>query len=124
MGVEEKNCEEMRVKKIVWALVLVAIIGLMVWSNDPIDDTMNFIIGGSIPGTKLALGFWPTIGVIGTVLLLIHRGLRHTRLQMLENTAKQIKSENAKNEFRNQNSGEFDPKQRSVIAARKTELSI
>lgn len=107
-----------------WALVLVAIIGLAFWSNDPINDTVNFIIGGSIPGTKLALGFWPMIGVIAGILLLIRRGLRHTHLQMLENTAKQIRAEEAKTEFKNQNSSEFDPEQRSVIAARKTELTV
>lgn len=106
-------------KKLVWALVVVAIVSFIVWSKSPLDDTMNFIIGGSIPGTKTSLGFWPMMLVAGSILLLIRRGIKNAQFRMLESTAKSVKAEKIQAEFEQQNSSEinFDRRNRSVIAA-------
>lgn len=105
-------------RKIVWASLIFAVIGFTVWSSDPLDDAVNFIIGGSIPGTTLALGLWPTLLIAIGITLVIRRGIRRARLQMLDSTAKQIKSEAIKNDFAEKNSGHtFDKSKRSVIAA-------
>lgn len=98
-------------------IVMVAIVGFVVWSHDPIDDTVNFIIGGSIPGTNLALGFWQTVLCIALLLWVIKRMIAKVRLQLLEQTASQIKAEKMKEEFTERHTVTFDPKQRSVIAA-------
>lgn len=106
-------------KRAVWALVLVAIVSFVVWSSNPLDDTMNFIVGGSIPGTKASLGFWPMMGVIGLVVLGIRRGIKNAQLRIIEESTKHNKNERAHAEFKDQNSGDiqFDRKNRSVIAA-------
>ncbi len=84
-------------------LYILIFLGLLVayvsWSKNPIDDTMNFILGGTIPGTKTALGFWPMIGIITVFLGLLIRFIGHLKLQMLEHTAKQITTEKARDEF-------------------------
>lgn len=112
------------VKKLIWMVVLAAITSFIVWSKSPLNDTVNFIIGGSIPGTKVALGFWPTLGIIAGTLLLIRLGIKSAQMQMIESATKQSKADQAKSEFKDQNSGAFDPKNRSVIAARSNELSV
>jgi uncharacterized membrane protein len=104
-------------KKLATALFVAAVVGFILWSHDPIDDTVNFIIGGSIPGTTYALGFWQTIGLIALLLLGLKRIVTSLRLQFLENTAKQINAEKIKQEFAEQHNVTFDPKMRSVIAA-------
>ena len=105
-----------------WAGILIAIISFIVLSKDPLNDTVNFIIAGSIPGTHVSIGFWSVIGLALSILWFIHRGVKNTRLQMLEHTATQIKTERAKDEFKQTNSVESDKKRRSVIAARPSGL--
>ena len=111
-------------KRWLWAGFLIAIISFMIWSKDPLNDVVNFIIGGSIPGTQVSIGFWSAIGLALFILLLIHRGIKNARLEMLEHTAKQIKAEQAQAEFKESSSPEFDSKRRSVIAARTTGSSV
>lgn len=110
-------------KRAMWALVLVAIVSFVVWSSNPLDDTMNFIIGGSIPGTKASLGFWPMMGIIGLILFIIRRGIKNALASIIEETTKNNQSERAQAEFKDQNSGDiqFDRKNRSVIAAPNVE---
>jgi|GEM_PF-3996939 len=105
-------------KRALYTGIVLAIIGFIMWSKHPLNDTMNFIIGGSIPGTKYAIGFWSFLPVIGLTLYFVHRGIKNLRLQMLENTAKQIKAEQVKSDFESSSNASFDPSQRSVIAAR------
>lgn len=80
-------------------LVIAPVAGFMMWSNDPADDIIHFIIGGTIPGTKQALGFWPILLCIFTLVCLYIRFARNLRLQMLEHTAKQITAEKQRSEF-------------------------
>lgn len=106
-------------RRLVWGAVLVAILSFMVWSKNPIDDTMNFIIGGSIPHSTASLGFWPMMTLAAGILLLIRRSLKNTRMKMIEASTQHNKVEQAAVEFKEQNSGEtFDKSLRSVIAAR------
>ncbi len=106
------------VKKLLWGVIVVAVIGFIVWSKNPLDDTVNFIIGGSVPNSDLSIGFWSMAGIILLILLVILKAISNLKLQMLAATAKQIKSEEAKKEFEDSNNFEFDRSQRSVIAAR------
>ena len=105
-------------KKLLWSLVLIVIVSFAVWSKDPIYDTVNFIIGGTIPGTKLSIGFWSMLGIAGAILLVIRSGLQSLKLQMLAHTATEIKAGEAKKEFETSHNFEFDRSKRSVIAAR------
>lgn len=105
-------------KKLLWASILIAVVSFIVWSNNPIDDTMNFIIGGTVPGTKHSIGFWSMIGFIGLILLAIRSAFRGLKLQMLAHTAREIKAEEAKKDFEASSNFEFDRSKRSVIAAR------
>lgn len=101
-------------QKLYTALILGLFIGFILWSNNPIDDTMNFVVGGTIPGTKSSLGFWPMIGIITGLLWLLMRFTRHLKLQMLEHTAKQITAEKARDEFA-ENYGTKDPALQKAI---------
>ena len=105
-------------KKFFWAMVLVAVICFCAWSKNPLDDAVNFIIGGSIPGTKASIGFWSTIAVAAFILIAIKSAFSSLKLQMLAHTAKEIKAEEAEKEFEDSNNFQFDRSKRSVIAAR------
>lgn len=105
-------------KKVVWFLAITLVVGFIILSNNPVDEIMNFIIGGSIPGTKIVLGFWPSLGLIALLLWLVRRAASRMRLQMMKRTTEEIKIENAKIDFQNTNNPEQKHKNRSVIAAR------
>lgn len=104
-------------KKVRTIFFIMAIVGYVVWSHDPIDDTMNFIIGGIVPGTDIVLGFWHTVLMICLFGWAIKRTITAIRLQLLEHTAQQITKEKMKEEFSAQHAVTFDKNQRSVIAA-------
>ena len=97
--IDNKNARGRGMKKLRTIIVMSFILSYILLSNNPIDDTMNFIIGGSIPGTKFAIGFWPSVGIILIIAWLIKKYIQSLKLQMLEHTAKQIKSENSLKEF-------------------------
>lgn len=100
------------------SLIIGTFIGYIKISSNPIDDAMNFIIGGSIPGTKIAIGFWPSTILILLTIWLIKRYVSSIRLQMLEQTAKDIKSENKRKEF-SENYGVTDKKLQKAILGQK-----
>ena len=102
-------------------LVIVSVFIFHNWSQNPIDDTMNFILGGTIPGTKTAIGFWPMLGLISFLLWLLVRFVKHLKLQMLEQTAKQITIEKARDEF-SDTYGTKDPALQKAILG-QTELT-
>ncbi len=106
-------------KRILWGVTVFLVISFIVWSKNPIDDTVNFIIGGTIPGTKNSIGFWPMIGLATTTLVFIKKAFASLKFQMLAHTATEIKSEAAKKEFEEAHNYEFDRSKRSVIAARQ-----
>ena len=113
-------------KKIVWGMVVVAIIMFITLSKSPLDAVMNFVVGGVVPGTKASLGFWPMMVLSGLFVLALFRTLKNMRFSMLENTANQIRSEQSAKEFKEKNSSEvyYDKKQRSVIAASSAEINV
>lgn len=111
-------------RRTIWAGFLLAIISFVVWSKDPLNDIVNFIIAGSIPGTNLAIGLWSSLLIALVILLVIWRGIRRTRFQLLASTAEQIKAETIQTEFAEKNSSQFDKKHRSVIAAPSTDLVV
>jgi len=108
-------------KKIVWGIVLVSVISFVVFSSDPLNDVANFIIGGSIPGTNKSIGVWSTLLLVGILLWLVRLGFKRASLQVIEHQTKQTKAE--KESTDSSYVGQFNPKQRSVIAAPKVENS-
>jgi len=103
-------------KKVFWAIVLVAIIGFMMWSKDPLNDVVNFIVAGSIPRTQLSLGFTASVGTMLGLTWLVVRGLKNLHTQMLAHTAKQTETK-LTNVSEEAEIIEFDRTKRSVIAA-------
>lgn len=111
-------------RKVFWAVLLIAIVSFTIWSKDPLNDVVNFIIGGIIPKTNVSIGFWGTIAIATGVLYAVRRAIKNTRLQMLENTAKQIKAEELSSDFESKSAIEFDHSKRSVIAAPATNSTV
>jgi hypothetical protein len=111
-------------KKMVWLSVILGIIGFATLSNDPLNDTANFIIAGSVPGTDISIGLWSTLLLAFMLLWVVNLGFKKARLQMLEHTATQIKNEEEKIQFKESNSGESINSGRSVIAAPTAENAI
>ncbi len=112
-------------KKIVWGSILVAIVSFIVWSKDPLNEAVNFIIAGSVPGTNISIGLWSTLLLAVFLLWVVSRGFKRTKLQMLEHTAHEIKKTQAETEFKETYSGDFDRSKRSVIAApRSTDAAL
>lgn len=116
MNIETREVEQMN--KLRASLIVGSILSYIKIANNPIDDAMNFIIGGSIPGTKLAIGFWPSIGLILLTVWLIKKYVSSIKLQMLEHTAKDIKAENKRKEF-SENYGDSDKKLQKAILGQK-----
>jgi hypothetical protein len=110
------------VRKFYMLIIASLVITFVLWSKNPIDDTMNFILGGTIPGTKTALGFWPMIGMITILIRLLVRFIGNLKLQMLEHTAKQIMTEKARDEF-TENYSTKDPALQQAILG-QSELTI
>lgn len=106
-------------KRVAWAVVSAAIVGFIVWSKDPLNDTVNFIIAGSIPGTKLSIGLWSTLILAAILLWLVRLGFKAARLQMMEETTPQIKIKSTKVTLEEPKTIKFDHSKRSVIAAPK-----
>lgn len=111
-------------KKIVWGSILVVVVSFMVWSKDPLNETVNFIIAGNVPGTSISIGFWSTLLLAAIMLWLVTLGFKKAKLQMLEHTAKEIKKAEAEKEFQETNSGIFDRSKRSVISAPRTDTVL
>lgn len=101
-------------------LFLLGLIGLGVvylrTLSDPLNALTSFIIGGSVPGTQIVLGWWPMIIFAIICLFTIYRGIKRLRFLALEQTARTIVAEKRAQEFKNQNSG-VSSKNKSVIAA-------
>lgn len=102
------------VKKIVWGLILVAAVSYVVLSNDPLNDTVNFIIAGSIPGTKISIGFWSTMLVAGALLFIIRRAVKNAQHTMI---ASEIEKKKRTKEMKEATELEFDHSKRAIIAA-------
>lgn len=108
-------------RKIIWGSVLVAIVGFVIFSGDPLNDFANFIIGGSIPGTNRSIGVWSTLLLVMILLWAVSRGFKRAKFQMIEHGTNQFKKESKT--ASDSEISKFDPKQRSVIAAPKAENS-
>ncbi len=112
-------------RRIVYTLVVVSgVTGFILWSQDPLNDTVNFIIGGTIPGTKNALGFWPMLGMIFVLLWLLARFIRNLKLQMLEHTAHQIVAEKARDEFAESYSTKDTALQKAILGQHELTTEI
>ena len=88
--------------------------------DDPLNSLVSFLIAGSVPGTDIVLGLWPSLAVAFGILILTKRFVRHIRYKILEDTARQITSEKLESEFKASNDVTFDKTKRSVIAAPST----
>lgn len=98
-------------------LGLMGLIGLYLSNlSDPINALTSFIIGGTIPGTGIVLGWWPMVTLAFFCLILIYRAVRKLQLKALEQTSLMIVAEKRAEKFKHQNSG-VSSKNKSVIAA-------
>lgn len=101
-------------KKLGFVVLISLIILFMMLSNDPLNDTVNFLIAGSIPGTTLALGFWPTMGIVLALCYGLKKYIDHLKDQLIQQTAEQISEENVKKEFQ-ETYGTNDPAIKKAI---------
>lgn len=108
-------------KKIILGVIGIAITTFVMLSNDPLNDTVNFIIAGSIPGTKFSIGFWSTMLLAAVFLLIIRRAVKNARHKMQVFEVKKSKVEKSAQET---NELEFDHSKRSIIAAPTQESVI
>ena len=106
-------------KKFLLITIVTITTGFIILSNDPLNDIINFVIGGTIPGTKIALGFWPTIGILLILCIVLLKSISAVRLQILEHTANEIKSNNTQSKY-NKTSDDYDQdiKLRNAILGR------
>lgn len=102
-------------KKVAWGIIVALIIGYLVLSSDPLNEVVNFIIAGSIPGTTVSIGFWSTMLLVGIFMIVIYRAVKNAQHKMIVSEVQKAKTSKAEDE-----SSEitFDHTKRSVIAAR------
>lgn len=119
------NVKRFFVKKLL-VVILLFIASMLYWLKvpEPLNAFVSFIIGGDVPGTSIVLGFWPTVGFGVFCLYLLKRFVTHIRLQSLEYTSNQIRSEQEKRDFEKANQHDFDKRSRSVIAGPSSEPVI
>lgn len=111
-------------KKLLFSMsIFFAITAYIGFVDDPLNSLISFLIAGSIPNTEIALGLWPSLGAAVIILVLTGRFARHIRYKILEHTAAQITEEKLKANFENKSGATFDKAKRSVIAARKVQVS-
>lgn len=112
--------------KKLFVFLMMFVAGVLYWTKipQPLNALVSFIIGGDVPGTTIVLGFWPTVGFGVFCLYLLKRFVTHIRLQSLEYTSNQIRSEQEKRDFEKANQHDFDKRSRSVIAGPSSEPVI
>lgn len=113
-------------KKPFWIGFIVAIVSFISLSNDPLNDAVNFIIAGSIPGTNISFGFWSTMLLAFILFLIIRRAASNTRHKVMMHHVEKVKAKNTQSKFEELHTSDspFDQSQRSVIAARKSESTL
>lgn len=105
-------------RKMLWTGAVLLIVGFAMWSKDPLNDVVSFIMSGSIPRSDIVLNFWQTVGVVGVCSALIVAAGKAVQFEMLGRKAADIKEEQAKQEFKDQSDPEpTASKNHSVIAA-------
>ena len=109
-------------KKIIWASIVSGVILFTVISKDPLNEAVNFLLTGTIPGTNLSIGFWSTMLVAVVALLLIYRGIKNAHHRMI--VAQIEKKESTAHSSPMLQEVEFDRTQRSVIAAPTREPTV
>ena len=91
-------------RKMLWIGAVLLVVGFAMWSKDPLNDVVSFIMSGSIPKTNIELNFWQTLGLVGA------------------RKAADITAEEAKRDFKERSDPEsIATKKRSVIAASASE---
>lgn len=50
-------------RKMLWIGAVLLVVGFAMWSKDPLNDVVSFIMSGSIPKTNIELNFWQTLGL-------------------------------------------------------------
>lgn len=105
-------------KKMLLSVFILVHIGAYIrYIDDPLNSLVSFLIAGTVPGTDIVLGLWPSLAVAFCILVLAKRFTQHIRYKILEDTARQITSEKLETEFKASNDTAFDKTKRSVIAA-------
>lgn len=109
-------------RKLLWAGVVLLIVSFAMWSKDPLNDVVSFIMSGSIPKTNIELGFWQTLGLVGVFSGFLYAASKALQFEMLARKAADITAEQAKQDFKEHSDPEsVTPKKHSVIAASASE---
>lgn len=105
-------------RKLLWTGVLLSIVSFAMWSKDPLNDVVSFIMSGSIPRTNINLNFWQTIGLTGILSGVLFAASKAIQFEMLARKASDITEERVKQEFKEHGDPQsVSGKNRSVIAA-------
>lgn len=110
--------------RLLLGLGIITIGAYVVFIDDPLNSTVSFLIAGTVPGTAITLGLWPSLVLAVLCLYLLAKLVGRVQYRLLEGKAQQITHENAAREFKESHSTEPVSKNRSVIAAPKSEISF
>lgn len=108
-------------EKLLFGLGVCAAAAYVVAVDDPLNSTVSFLIAGTVPGTAITLGLWPSLLVALIALYLLARFVRNVQFRLLEGKAKQISHEQAAEAFKHAHDSEAHSKNTAVIAAPKSE---
>ncbi|MCA9308797.1 hypothetical protein KC973_00310 [Candidatus Saccharibacteria bacterium] len=110
--------------RLLFGLGVILIGAYVVLIDDPLNSTVSFLIAGTVPGTAITLGLWPSLVLTLACLYLLTKLLGRVQYRLLEGKARQITHETAAREFEESHNSEASAKNRSVIAAPKSEISF
>ncbi len=109
-------------RKMLWIGAVLLVVGFAMWSKDPLNDVVSFIMSGSIPKANIELNFWQTLGLVGVFSGLLVAASKALQFEMLARKAADITAEEAKRDFKERSDPEsIATKKRSVIAASASE---
>ena len=108
--------------RLLFGLGVILIGAYVVLIDDPLNSTVSFLIAGTVPGTSITLGLWPSLVFALACLYLLTKLLGRVQYRLLEGKAKQITHEVAAREFKESHDSETPIKNSAVIAAPKSEI--
>lgn len=109
--------------RLLFGLGICSIGAYVVFIDDPLNSTVSFLIAGTVPGTDITLGLWPSLVVALAFLYLFAKLVGRVQYRFLEGKAQQITHENIAREFKETHDSETVVKNKSVIAA-PSEVSL
>ncbi len=106
-------------RKMLWIGVVLIIVSFAMWSKDPLNDVVSFIMSGSIPRTTIELNFWQTIGIVAIFSVLFFATAKGVQFEMLDHKATDIRAEKAKQDFKTDNDPEYSTSKNNAVSAKR-----